>query len=114
MERFAREVRNRAAEYGLTQAELARRSGVTERAFQHYLSGRSEPNLTTLLRISDALGCTPNELLGVTQQATKMADSRTRLISQISAACSGLNESSLRLALQLLNCIAGWQTSSRR
>ena len=54
-----------AALFELTQAELARRSGVTERAFQHYLSGRSEPSLATLVRIASALGCTPNDLLGV-------------------------------------------------
>ena len=111
MERFVEEVRKRAAEFELTQAELARRSGVTERAFQHYLSGRSEPSLATLVRIASALGCTPNDLLGVGRQA-KAPDSRTKLVMQISAVCSGLDDANLRRALDLLKCVSSWQSRS--
>jgi transcriptional regulator with XRE-family HTH domain len=113
MERFVEEVRKRAAEFDLTQAELARRSGVTERAFQHYLSGRSEPSLATLVRIASALGCTPNDLLGVGRQG-KAPDVRTKLVTQIGAVCSGLDDANLRLALDLLKCIGSRQTRTLR
>ena len=113
MERFVEEVRKRAAEFDLTQAELARRSGVTERAFQHYLSGRSEPSLATLVRIASALGCTPNDLLGVGRQG-KAPDARAKFVAQIGAVCSGLDDANLRLALDLLKCIGSRQTRTPR
>jgi len=43
---------------GLTQAELARRAGVTQSVISAYESGRREPALSTLSRLVDATGAT--------------------------------------------------------
>ena len=104
MEKLAQTVKERAAKLALSQAEVARRCGVTERAFNHYMSGRSEPNLSTLLRIAIVLDCTPNDLLGVTSASIK-TDAKGALRAQISAASQVMDVRSLRLALSLLNCI---------
>lgn len=41
---------------GLTQAELARRSGIAAPTISAYESGRRDPSVTNLLRLLDAAG----------------------------------------------------------
>jgi len=50
-----KEIKRMIVERGLTQKELARKSGVTEANISLYLSGKAEPNLSSLMRILDAL-----------------------------------------------------------
>lgn len=64
MDIFAAKLRERAAELRLSNAEVARRAGLTERRYAHYVSGDREPDLTTLVRIAGVLQTTPNSLLG--------------------------------------------------
>ncbi|MCO5158522.1 MAG: helix-turn-helix domain-containing protein [Aquamicrobium sp.] len=71
MELFAANLRKRAGELGLSNAEVARRAGLSERRYGNYVSGRREPDLATLVRIASVLATTPNDLL--TGQAPKEA-----------------------------------------
>lgn len=43
---------------GLTQAQVAKKIGITEQTYQRYEYGTSVPNVRTALRIADALGVT--------------------------------------------------------
>ncbi|KNY14728.1 transcriptional regulator [Shinella sp. SUS2] len=63
MELFASNLRKRAEELGISHAEVARRAGLSETRYGNYVSGRREPDLATLVRISAVLGTTPNDLL---------------------------------------------------
>jgi transcriptional regulator with XRE-family HTH domain len=67
MEPFASNLRKRAEALGISQAEAARRVGLSERRYGNYVSGRREPDLATLVRIAEVLGTTPNKLLGAEQ-----------------------------------------------
>lgn len=60
---FAERIRERARELGLSDAEVARRAGLSERRYSYYAKGEREPNLATLLLICDVLAATPNDLL---------------------------------------------------
>ena len=53
------------AERGLTQAQLAKRLGVSPSAVGMYEQGRREPDAQTLTRLADVLQCSTDELLGV-------------------------------------------------
>lgn len=64
MDIFIQRLRERAAQLGISNAEAARRSGLEERRYAHYVTGRREPDLETLVRIAQSLGTTPNWLLG--------------------------------------------------
>ena len=64
MDIFANRLRERAAQLGISNAEAARRSGLDERRYAHYVTGRREPDLETLVRIARALGTSPSWLLG--------------------------------------------------
>lgn len=48
---------------GLTQRKLADKIGATESAVSRYLTGSRVPNLYFLVKLSEALDTTPNELL---------------------------------------------------
>lgn len=41
---------------GKTQAQVAKETGVTERAYQYYESDEKEPGVRTAIRIADVLG----------------------------------------------------------
>lgn len=51
-------------ERGITQADLARRLGVTRTAAHSWYWGINEPNITTLARIRRLLRCEWDDLLG--------------------------------------------------
>lgn len=68
MDIFASKLKERAAELGISNAEAARRSGLSERRYAHYVSGVREPDLATLVRIAHTLGTTPDILLGVAER----------------------------------------------
>lgn len=46
----------------LTQTQVAKQAGVTERAYQFYEAGRKKPRVDTALRIADVLGTTVEEI----------------------------------------------------
>jgi transcriptional regulator with XRE-family HTH domain len=48
---------------GISQDDLARESGVDRTAISTYERGRREPNLRTIVRLADALGIAPAELV---------------------------------------------------
>jgi transcriptional regulator with XRE-family HTH domain len=61
---FAERLRKIREEKGLTQAELAQRSGLQPSAIAHFEAGRRSPSLDNLRRLADALSVTLDYLLG--------------------------------------------------
>lgn len=61
---FAENLKEKRAQSGLTQAELAERAGVTARTIQNYELGTRRPsNMVVVQRMADALGTTTEQLL---------------------------------------------------
>ena len=52
-------------EQGMTQRELARRSGLTEASVCKYLSGARTPQAEAVILLAKALGTTSDYLLGI-------------------------------------------------
>lgn len=67
MDLFGQRLRERARQLGVSNAEAARRCGLDERRYGHYVSGRTEPDLATVVRIARTLGTTPDWLLGFSE-----------------------------------------------
>ncbi|WP_248449167.1 helix-turn-helix domain-containing protein [Sinorhizobium meliloti] len=65
MEPFATNLRRRAEQLGISNAEVARRAGLSDRRYGNYISGRREPDLSTLVRIANVLGASVDELVGM-------------------------------------------------
>jgi transcriptional regulator with XRE-family HTH domain len=86
MELFATNLKKRAEELGISNAEVARRAGLSERRYGNYVSGRREPDLATLIRIASVLATTPNELLADDNSASASDDLiRQRAIAALGA-----------------------------
>lgn len=59
------EIRNRRRTLGLTQADIAEATGLSQQAISSIEKGRSLPGLDTAVRIARALGVTVEDLLPV-------------------------------------------------
>jgi transcriptional regulator with XRE-family HTH domain len=96
MEIFAKRLRERAKQLGISNSEAARRIGLDERRYVHDVSGRREPNLMILKRISEGLDTTPNWLLGITSKIEK-APETAALIERLVNAARGMTREQLKL-----------------
>ncbi|WDZ80963.1 helix-turn-helix transcriptional regulator (plasmid) [Ensifer adhaerens] len=98
METLARRLQERARQLGISNAEAARRTGLDERRYAHYASGRREPDLATLVRIADALGASPNWLLGVTL-STSVDPQLAALVERFANATNGMTKGEIELCV---------------
>ena len=65
-----RELRTAA---GLTQRELAKRSGTSSAAISNFEAGNNAPTLGTLVRLAEALGCDLTELVTVLNRTSRVS-----------------------------------------
>lgn len=97
--------RLRAQELGLSDAEVARRLGLSQSRYAHYVSGVREPDFATLARICRALSFSPNEALGF-EQRLEGAPEVQRLKERVEAAVQVMDLSTLRTAAAVLDVLA--------
>lgn len=50
-------------ERGLSQAEMCRRTGMESSQMNLYFTGKASPSIDTLIKLADAIGAEPHELL---------------------------------------------------
>jgi transcriptional regulator with XRE-family HTH domain len=103
MDALARALRTRAQELGLSHAAIARRIGVSERRYAHYVTGRNEPDLATLVRIAKALQTSPNEILGF---APETNGSKRALRDRLNAAANAMDDRQLEMTVVQAEAIA--------
>jgi len=111
MDIFAKRLRERARQLDLSDAEIARRAGLAERRYGHYVRGNREPDFATLLRICAVLDVTPNDLL--MEGASRQATSRQRWLSRLLAAGRGLDIDNLKLAVRQVETLVAHQSAGR-
>ncbi|NPU11980.1 helix-turn-helix transcriptional regulator [Bradyrhizobium sp. 83002] len=100
MQVLGQKLRSRAKDLGLSNAEVARRAGLSERRYGFYVTGDREPDLSTLLRICKVLATTPNALLGISEEGRE-GSNRAALSDRIRTAIRALSEHDLQvLAIQ--------------
>jgi transcriptional regulator with XRE-family HTH domain len=98
METIAKKLRERAQQLGISNAEAARRIGLEERRYAHYVSGRREPDLATLVGIAKALQTTPNALLGVTPDG-QPETRRSTLLDRLMGATQAMADKELEICV---------------
>ncbi|XIE09867.1 helix-turn-helix domain-containing protein (plasmid) [Rhizobium ruizarguesonis] len=109
MDILSKRLRERAEQLGISNAEAARRAGLDERRYAHYVAGRREPDLATLLRIASSLGTTPNWLLGVTGHADAGAET-SELLERFANAANGMTLEELQLCIIQAEAIVAAKT----
>jgi transcriptional regulator with XRE-family HTH domain len=110
MEEFAKRLRERARELGLSDAEVARRAGLSERRYGYYATGEREPNLATLVRICEVLAATPNDMF-LPEGKPPAQSGRDRVLARITAAAERLSLADLELAACQLECLLAYRQS---
>ncbi len=105
MEGIGDRLKARAAELGLSGAEVARRAGLTATRYGHYLQDIREPDLATLVRICRVLGIRPDVLLAY-DQAAPSSDALLAKRAAVAAYLDVLDAGSLDLALLVVQAIA--------
>jgi transcriptional regulator with XRE-family HTH domain len=105
MELFGKRLRERAKQLGISNAEAARRIGLDERRYGHYVSGRREPDLMTLKKIAEKLGTTPSWLLGVINK-TEKAPETAALVERFVNAARGMKREQLELCVIQAEAVA--------
>lgn len=82
---------------GISQAEAARRIGISRQAYSNYELEKRQADYETLLRIAEAFGCSVGDLLG--EPAKKIAalvdDQSGKDEDEIRAMCRMLSDDSL-------------------
>jgi transcriptional regulator with XRE-family HTH domain len=107
MELFAANLKKRAEELGISNAEVARRAGLSERRYGNYVSGRREPDLATLVRIASVLATTPNALL-TSEAPAETSDGLTR--QRTLAALAALRPDDLERIAIMVEALAAART----
>jgi transcriptional regulator with XRE-family HTH domain len=97
MDLFAKRLRERARYLELSDAEVARRAGLAERRYGHYVRGVREPDFSTLLRICAVLDVTPNDLLLAGPSGRR--PSRDRWLARLNASARHLDVEAIKLAV---------------
>lgn len=105
MDVLAQNLRARGRELGLADAEIARRCGLSQARYQHYVVGRRTPDFQTFLRICDVLGTTPNALLGF-EPSMEVLSERARLLNRAEVALRSLPDDRLQMAVRLVDSLA--------
>ncbi|MEZ2127620.1 MULTISPECIES: helix-turn-helix domain-containing protein [unclassified Sinorhizobium] len=101
METFSSNLKKRAEQLGISNAEVARRVGLSERRYGNYISGTREPDLATLVKISSVLVMSLDELLSNNLEKRPVSAKR-KLQDRISSAAEALDEEDLtRLAIMI-------------
>ncbi|MBL9062593.1 helix-turn-helix transcriptional regulator [Tabrizicola sp.] len=108
MDGFARRLRERAEELGISNAEVARRCGLGERQYAYYTAGTREPNLQALVKISRILGSSSDELLGMADPPSRTE--RERLLDRLSLAATSLTDQELRTVVAQTEALASPRT----
>ncbi|MFV8557490.1 helix-turn-helix domain-containing protein [Sulfitobacter sp. SBS6] len=103
MDAFAKNLRSRSEELGISNPDAAQRSGPSDRRYAHYVSGDREPDLATLVWIAEALGATPNQLLGHEELKTAPRD---LLIQRVQSAAQGVSDSALEIVAVQVEALA--------
>ena len=108
-------LKEKRAQSGLTQAELAMKAGVTARTIQNYELGTRKPgNMVIVQRIADALGTTTEHLLSSGETLVVEAHERggaraakdiNELVSEVTGMFAGgkLSDDALDGAMRALN-----------
>lgn len=104
MDEFARRLRERAAELGISNAEVARRCGLGERQYGYYVAGTRQPNLQALVKIADVLGLSADTLLGRSDRPPLGA--RQLLLERLLAAAHALPDPELAPVVVQIEALA--------
>lgn len=64
---FSKRIKRKLVSLGIDQRELAKRAGISEVSLSRYMSGYRKPTYDIIIRIAQALHCSPGELIDINE-----------------------------------------------
>jgi transcriptional regulator with XRE-family HTH domain len=104
MDIFAKRLKVRAAELGISNAQAARLCGLDERRYANYAANDREPDLATLAKIARTLQVSTDHLLGLTEAVP--TDDRGRLLDRLAVSASSLTDDQLGMIVTQVEALA--------
>lgn len=104
MDIFAKNLKNRAAELRISNAEAARRCEVEERRYANYTNNSREPDLGTLAKIATTLSVSVDWLLGLTEK--RPTTDEDMLIERLAFAARSLPKAQLEMIVTQVEALA--------
>ena len=104
MDIFAKNLKARAAQLGISNAEAARLCGLDERRYANYANDQREPDLVTLVKIARVLNTSADELLGMADPRPQTE--RTQLLDRLNVAAASLTDQELRTIVTQTEALA--------
>lgn len=103
-------MRQRARELGLTDTEVARRLGLSQARYAHYVNDKREPDFRTFANICRILATSPDRLFGFDPWPVPGSEAAV-LHERIQAAAQGMTETTLRIAATVMDALVRSQSS---
>lgn len=104
MEIFAKKLKARAEQLGISNAQAARLCGLDERRYANYANDAREPDLATLANIARKLKVSADYLLGMADAVP--TDDRARLMDLLAVSASALTDDQLRTVVTQVEALA--------
>lgn len=104
MDIFAKRLKERAVDLGISNAQAARLCELDERRYANYANDQREPDLKTLAKIARVLKTSADHLLGLTDP--QPLTERARLLDRLNVAASTLTDEELRTIVTQTEALA--------
>lgn len=104
MEIFAKKLKARAEQLGISNAQAARLCGLDERRYANYANNEREPDLATLAKIARTLQVSTDYLLGLSE--TEPTSDKRRLLDRLAVAAASLTEDQLQMIVTQVEALA--------
>ena len=108
---FNQQLRKRSKQLGLTDVEVARRAGISERRYGHYVAGKREPNFAMLRKLCSVLDTDPNFLLSGDMKAAAKAGEEA---AKINAVINVLEKPDLELLAEFADTLIRLRSKRKR
>lgn len=86
---------------GVSQSELAKRTGLTTAAISRYITGKREPRGFVVAQIAEAIGVTADELLGLPSSESSLSSAVSLVASNPRALSAEEREAIIRSLISL-------------
>lgn len=95
LDAMAKRIKNRIAELGVSQTDVAEAVGISLQRLNNYIGGRRMPDLPTLMRLASALDTTTDWLLGAEDSRSAVA----RVVTAELLAAEGMPDERIEVVL---------------
>ena len=108
MQGLGRALRERAAALGLSDSEVARRTGLSQARYHNYVAETAEPDLGTLVRICRTLATSPDCMLDF-RDSSRVKTEADVLMDRVVSAASALEGAVLAYTADLVEAMVSVQ-----